>query len=80
MCPSAFTVSSPPRPVGEGEGSNLHQNLFSNLTFCLVYVNMGNVATDVVNLAFALPGTSTATAMRSWEIKVSQIECNNLNR
>jgi len=27
MCPSAFRVSSPPGPGGEGAGSNLHQNL-----------------------------------------------------
>jgi len=43
-------------------------------------VNTGNVPSDVVNLAFSFTGASTATTSRMWEIKVSQIECNNLNR
>jgi len=45
--------------------------------YFLVYVDLGNGATDNLMMAFSFAGTSTS---RIWEIKVSQIECNNLNR
>ncbi len=45
--------------------------------FSLVYVDMGNVATDTTTLAFTFTGTSTT---RIWEIKVSQLTCSNANR
>ncbi len=41
----------------------------------LVYVDMGNQATDTVTLAFTFSTSSSTT--RNWEIKVSQISCNN---
>ena len=44
----------------------------------LVYVDIGNVATDTATLAFTF-GTTTST-VRTWEIKVSQISCSNPNR
>jgi hypothetical protein len=42
-----------------------------------VYIDMGNVATDTTTLAFTFTGTSTT---RLWEIKVSQVSCNNPSR
>lgn len=43
----------------------------------LVYVDMGNVATDTTTLSFTFTQTTTT---RNWEIKVSQIECSNPGR
>ena len=48
-----------------------------NTLSLLVYVDMGNQATDSVTLNFAFTTTSTT---RNWEIKVSQIECSNPGR
>ncbi len=45
--------------------------------YILVYIDMGNVATDTATLAFTFSGTSTT---RIWEIKVSQLTCSNANR
>jgi hypothetical protein len=42
-----------------------------------IYIDIGNTATDTATLAFSFTGTST---VRTWEIKVSQITCSNLNR
>ena len=42
-----------------------------------VYIDMGNQATDSVNLAFTF---TTTSATRNWEIKVTQIECSNPGR
>ena len=46
-------------------------------TNCLVYVDMGNQATDTTTLTFAF---TTTTTTRNWEIKVTQIECSNPSR
>jgi len=43
-----------------------------------IYVDLGAVSTDTGTLAFTF-STSTST-IRTWEIKVSQISCNNPNR
>ncbi len=51
--------------------------LMNYLHFNLVYIDMGNVATDTTTLSFTFTGTSTA---RTWEIKVSQLTCSNPNR
>ena len=38
----------------------------------LVYMEMGNSATDTATLAFTFSGTST---VRTWELKATQIPC-----
>ena len=40
----------------------------------LVYVDVGNACTDTAVLGFAFNGASTA---RTFDIKVSQIQCNS---
>jgi len=52
--------------------------LCGKLTGQHIYVDMGAVSTDTGTLAFTF-ATSTST-IRTWEIKVSQISCNNPNR
>jgi hypothetical protein len=44
----------------------------------IVYVDIGNLATDTATLAFTFSTSSSTT--RSWEIKVTQITCSNPNR
>lgn len=44
-----------------------------------VYVEMGTASTDNAQLSFTFDSTVTTVA-RSYEVKVSQIECSNLNR
>lgn len=39
----------------------------------LVYVEMGCLSSDTANLNFNFNG---ATAVRMWEIKVTQVKCN----
>lgn len=43
-----------------------------------VYIDIGTVSTDTITLAFTF--STTTSTVRTWEIKVSQITCNNLNR
>lgn len=45
--------------------------------FLIVYIDLGNQATDTATIAFAFTGSSTT---RNWEFKVTQIECWNGNR
>jgi len=35
MCPTAFRVSSPPGPGGEGAGSNLHKTFLEQVVMCV---------------------------------------------
>jgi len=42
-----------------------------------VYVDIGNQASDTATLNFAF---ATASTIRNWEIKVTQIECSNPGR
>jgi hypothetical protein len=41
----------------------------------IVYVDIGAESGDSATLAFAFPGTQTFS--RSWDIKVTQLECSN---
>ena len=43
----------------------------------LVYIDMGNQATDTTTLTFAF---TTTTTTRNWEIKITQVECSNPGR
>ena len=47
--------------------------------YILVYVEMGSQATNTAGLEFTFDSTIT-TVSRAYEIKVSQIQCSNLNR
>ena len=51
--------------------------IINTLTVILVYVDMGNVATDTTTLAFTF---ATTTTTRNWDIKVTQVECSNPGR
>ncbi len=44
-----------------------------------VYLDIGAESDDDATLTFAFDGTDT-TAVRRWDIKVTQIECDNPNR
>jgi hypothetical protein len=48
------------------------------LFYFLVYVDIGNQATDTATLAFTF--STSASTTRMWEIKVSQISCNSPSR
>lgn len=70
-CVDTFAITSPTTPATLLKpicGSNAGQH---------IYVDMGNQATDSVTLAFTFTGTST---LRTWEIKINQLTCSNLNR
>lgn len=69
-CPDTFKVtSSTSQSIPTICGLNTGQH---------IYVDIGNQATDSVALAFTF-STSTSTT-RTWEIKISQISCNNPGR
>ncbi len=44
----------------------------------LVYYDIGSGSTDTATVTFAF--SATASTVRTWEIKVTQIECSNLAR
>lgn len=70
-CPDTFKItSSANQAVPTICGVNTGQH---------IYVDMGPEAADTAGLAFTFDSTVT-TVSRAYEIKVSQIQCSNLNR
>ena len=85
-CQDSFVVTTtntnPTIPTICGPNAGQHSELFNCIDWHFsneifpVYVDIGALATDTATLTFNFLGTDTTTS-RSWEIKVTQVECFN---